>query len=385
MVALPLVNDARSRRGDRVPIMSHSQTRRGFQSTLLGAMDMFDKKRVATASNNSSTAMSQEDAAALKYRPGDAPRIALRHKLLTIDEILHSRPQMPIASSRERGWGGVTLDLHQQYFDCAERYPGLDHHLICYCPEGSGRLVQTRGGVVHDSVISAGNSYIMPAGYESTWEGDASPSARLRIPVSLVSAAADEIYSKQRYQVEIQNVFEVSDLTIERLALTLMSEIERKNHPVQLLIVDSISNAIALHLLRDYNTFPIVKIDNQPSLSQIELGQLVDYIESNLDRTIGLSELAALVHVSRFHFSRLFKRSTGSTPIDFVEQSRIRRAQTLIIQTTLPLAEIALITGFADQSHFTRRFRNRVGCTPAAFSRDHGRRRTTRQSLSESV
>lgn len=63
------------------------------------------------------------------------------------------------------------------------------------------------------------------------------------------------------------------------------------------------------------------------------------------------------------------------TAIGFVEQCRIRRAQSLIMETAIPLAEVALMTGFADQSHFTRRFHRHVGRTPAAFAREHGRRR----------
>ncbi len=88
--------------------------------------------------------------------------------------------------------------------------------------------------------------------------------------------------------------------------------------------------------------------------------------------------LAAVVNVSRFHFARLFRRSTGMPPIAFVEQCRIRRAQTLIVETDLPLSDIALVIGFADQSHFTRRFHRHVGCAPAQFAREHGRRRRRR-------
>jgi AraC family transcriptional regulator len=95
---------------------------------------------------------------------------------------------------------------------------------------------------------------------------------------------------------------------------------------------------------------------------------------------IGLGELAAIAHVSRFHFTRLFKRSTGLTPMAYVERSRIRQAQDLLRMAELPLSEVALVVGFADQSHFTRRFHRHVGCTPAAFARAYGIRRLPRRS-----
>ncbi len=301
-----------------------------------------------------------------------------RRKLLSIEDILRARPQQPVATSRNRGWGGVTIDLHPRYLNCAESYSGLDHHLINYCLSGSGRLVQGRAGSVHDGVLTAGAAFIMPAGYDSTWEGDSNPSARLRVPTALVAAAAEQL-SHRGIQVEIRNVFEMRDCVIERLALVLLAELDMKPHAAQALIVDTVSAAVAAHLLRSYNAFEALEWREDRSLGRRELARLTSFIEDNLDRTISLGELAAVVNVSRFHFSRLFKRSTGSTAINFVEQRRICRAQALIADTDLPLAEVALMTGFSDQSHFTRRFHRHVGCTPAVFAREQGRRRSARR------
>lgn len=297
-------------------------------------------------------------------------------KLMTIDEILVARPQRPVATTRGRGWGGVTLDLHRPYFNCAESHAGLDHHLVCYCPSGSARLVQRRAGFVHTGLITSGMSYIMPAGYESTWEGDSGLSARLRIPTALVDQAAEQVGHLNGH-VEIRNVFQVRDPVIEHIAQALLAELDRKVHPVQVLIVDSMCAALAAHMLRSYNALDVVASPQERSLSRLEVTRLTEYVEDNLDRTISLEELAALVNVSRFHFSRLFKRCVGITAISFVEQCRIRRAQSLITETDLPLAEIALTVGFADQSHFTRRFHRHVGCTPAVFAREQGRRRSS--------
>ncbi len=301
--------------------------------------------------------------------------LARRERLITVEEILHARPQRPKATTRDRGWSGVTVDVHQSYSNVSERYRGLDHHLICYCPSGSHRRVQARAGAVHDSVISTGMSYLMPAGYDSSWEGDSGLTARMRIPTCLIDLAAEQVGQRSMSQVEIRNMFEVRDPMIERLAHAMLTELDVRPHPVQALIIDAISSALAAHMLRCYNAFEAVEGTLEPTLGKKELTRLTAYIEDNLDRTIGLSELAAVVNVSRFHFTRLFKRSTGLTAISFVEQCRIRRAQALIAETDHPLAHIALMTGFADQSHFTRRFHLYVGCTPGVFAREHGRRR----------
>jgi AraC family transcriptional regulator len=300
--------------------------------------------------------------------------------LLSIDEILRARPQMPVASTRGRGWNGVTVDVHRAYFKVSESYAGLDHHMVHYCPSGSAKLTQIRGGSAHSSLIKAGHTLIMPAGYPSSWEGDAAPSARLRVPTSLVAAAAEQLGQHVVSQVEIRNVFEAFDPIIGRLVQTFLAEMDLEPHPCQILIVDALSTAIAAHLIRRYNTFGIVEVERTRSLGRLEMARLTAFVEDNLHRSISLDELAQLVNVSRFHFCRIFKQSTGTTAFSFVEQCRIRRSQVLIIETNLSLAEVSLMAGFADQSHFTRRFHFHVGCTPAAFAREHGRRRSTRRA-----
>lgn len=296
-------------------------------------------------------------------------------KLLSIEDILVARPQRPIATTRGRGWTGITVDLHRPYYDCAESYPGLDHHLINYRPSGSSRLIQRRAGAVHDSVITTGVVYIMPAGYESSWEGDSGLSARLRVPMSLVASAAEQVGIHAAAQFEVRNVFEARDPFVEHLAIVILDELNQPPHPAQALIVDSVSVALAAHLLRRYNAYELVEQEQPHTFGHREIARLIEYIEDNLDRTITLEELAAIVRISRYHFSRLFKRSTGTTAIGFVERCRVRRAQSPIADTDLPIAEIAQMIGFADQSHFTRRFHRHVGCTPAVFARQHGRRR----------
>jgi AraC family transcriptional regulator len=301
-------------------------------------------------------------------------------KQVSIDDIVHVLSHRATATTRGREWSGVTVDMYAALPNVSERYPALDHHLICFCPYGSARLVQGRDGRVHESLVSAGVSMLMPAGYDSLWEGDASATARLRIPAALVNAAAEQIGWRSASQVEILNVFETRDTVIAQIARLLMAELELQPHPAQALIVDHLSNALAAHLLRNFNAFEPVVPRELTALSSIELARLTEFIEANLDGPIGLAELAGIVNVSRFHFTRLFKRSTGMTATGFVEQCRIRRAQALIVETDLPLAEIALTTGFADQSHFTRRFHRHVGCTPAVFAREHGRRRAMKRS-----
>jgi AraC family transcriptional regulator len=97
------------------------------------------------------------------------------------------------------------------------------------------------------------------------------------------------------------------------------------------------------------------------------------FVEGNLDRTIQVAELAGRAGLSATHFARAFKASTGTTPRAFLEDRRIAKAQKLLRESDLPLAQIAAETGFSTQSRFTTTFRRATGFTPATY------RRTKRQ------
>lgn len=104
-------------------------------------------------------------------------------------------------------------------------------------------------------------------------------------------------------------------------------------------------------------------------LSPGVLRRIRDHIDANLESNVNLEELAGLANLSRCHFARAFKHSIGAAPHCYVMHRRLEKAQQLLADTELPLAEIALATGFSDQSHFSRRFRERLGASPSEFRR----------------
>lgn len=90
-------------------------------------------------------------------------------------------------------------------------------------------------------------------------------------------------------------------------------------------------------------------------------------IESKLGGQLTLAHLAADAGMGGDHFGRLFKRTAGISLYQFVIRCRIDRARHLLAETSMPIAEIALECGFADQVHLTRAFGRIVRTTPAAF------------------
>lgn len=105
-------------------------------------------------------------------------------------------------------------------------------------------------------------------------------------------------------------------------------------------------------------------------LSSRQLSAVMDYVRDNLARPIRLSELASLVDLSPSQFGRAFKTSTGTTPHLWHLDVRIESAKRLLADRSISLAEIALDTGFSEQSHFSRAFRAATGISPGAWRRE---------------
>lgn len=91
-----------------------------------------------------------------------------------------------------------------------------------------------------------------------------------------------------------------------------------------------------------------------------------DYLAVHYAHNAGLADLAAAADMSPFHLLRVFTRTTGQTPHEFLIQKRVDAAKELL-RTRLPLARIAADCGFADQSHMTRLFRRQHGLTPGKY------------------
>lgn len=104
-------------------------------------------------------------------------------------------------------------------------------------------------------------------------------------------------------------------------------------------------------------------------LSPAALRRVQLFALAHLDQKISLQDLAARSGVSRFHFARAFRISTGETPYAFVQRLRVERAQQLLRDTDEPLGAIALVCGYSSQSKLNHAIRRATGLTPATLRR----------------
>ncbi len=108
----------------------------------------------------------------------------------------------------------------------------------------------------------------------------------------------------------------------------------------------------------------------QGGLTARQVRLVVEYLESRLSDKTTVSELAALVDLSRFHFIRAFKKTVGMPPHQYLVHRRVERAKELLADRNLSVTEIAERSGFNSTTQLTRSFRRIVGTTPSTFRRE---------------
>lgn len=155
--------------------------------------------------------------------------------------------------------------------------------------------------------------------------------------------------------------------------LAKLFEAEFKGHtPLETLYADSLSLALLIRLVcLGQASIPALKIKS--GLSSRHLKLVKEYLCARLGEAVALSELASLTNLSRPYFCRAFRNSTGLTPYQWFLHARIERAKEHLNEGILPISEIALLVGFADQAHFSKVFRKIVGSSPALWRREVAR------------
>ncbi|TXI12324.1 MAG: AraC family transcriptional regulator [Rhizobium sp.] len=158
------------------------------------------------------------------------------------------------------------------------------------------------------------------------------------------------------------------DVGIFHLAKLFEAEFET-GAPLETLYADSLSLALLIRLVRlSQTSIPALKVKS--GLSSRHLKQVKEYLSARLGEAVALQELASLTNLSRPYFCRAFRNSTGLTPYQWFLHARIEQAKMHLSEGTLPISEIALLVGFADQAHFSKVFRKLVGSSPALWRRE---------------
>jgi AraC family transcriptional regulator len=138
----------------------------------------------------------------------------------------------------------------------------------------------------------------------------------------------------------------------------------RSRRPPDAGYVESLAVVLAAHVARKYVG---AKAASCGGLAPHKLRCVRNHVSEHLGETIRVDQLAEAVHLSPFHFARMFKHSTGQSPHLYILMQRIERAKEILVETNTALVDVAAEVGFRTQGHFTGVFHRYAGFTPRAF------------------
>jgi AraC-like DNA-binding protein len=161
----------------------------------------------------------------------------------------------------------------------------------------------------------------------------------------------------------------VREPAVERLVQALVA-LDGVEKDLVALYVEALCLAILTRLLsiRCNRDLPATSRRTAP-LQKWRLKRVVDYVNAHLASRITLADLAGAAGRTRMHFAAQFRVATGSRPHDFILRRRVERAQELLRDPSLALADIAFCVGFQNQAHFTTVFKRFTGATPHRWRR----------------
>ncbi len=158
------------------------------------------------------------------------------------------------------------------------------------------------------------------------------------------------------------------DPLILGILLSLKDELESKMSGDRL-YVDQLTTTLVIHLIKKYCVKKNQVVKYTDGLPKYKLRQVIEHIHSHLNSEIKLAELAGVAGISQYYFCQLFKNSLGITPYQYVLQQRVEQAKRLLRSGKMAICDIALICGFANQSHLTKHFRKITGMTPKDYQK----------------
>ncbi len=155
------------------------------------------------------------------------------------------------------------------------------------------------------------------------------------------------------------------DAVIDGIMSAIYEEFQEQKIGYRLICKGELLKLIA-HLVREYAVKVLTERESDRRKKQLErLNTVLDYIQTNYTRQIGIRELADVIHLSEGRFNHLFKEGMGISPLQYINEVRVKKAMNLLKRRENTVAEIADSVGFTDYNHFGRQFRRYYGCPPS--------------------
>jgi AraC family transcriptional regulator len=270
----------------------------------------------------------------------------------------------PLRMASDPPVGAIAYWEHKSLHDVVE--PMAEHVVMTY-RAGFQRLERRTGTSVAVGTARPGVVTVIPAGSSSRWDIHQPMSVvQLYLPrptLERISGEADKAAPRDLLERTAH-----PDLTISRLLISAVDFLDGRE-PLDALFRQQLIDVVATRLLVAHAGSSITFQPVMGGLSPKVLGRVIERLRSDSDADISLAALAADAGLSRFHFCRAFKESTGLSPHAWLRQHRLEQAMKMLRNTEASVVSVAAALGYASQSAFAAAFRRLTSETPSDWRR----------------
>ena len=299
--------------------------------------------------------------AASAARRGDQSNAEPRPADVEMARVLKTAP-VHIASDRSSG--AIAHWKHGALHDVVE--PMADHVIMTY-PSGVQRLERRTGKSVAIGTARAGVVTIIPAGSSARWDIPGPVNVvQLYLPHATLQRIATEADASTPGDLLERTGH--PDLITSRLLLSAADALEG-SAALDALFRQQLTDLLATRLLAAHSGIVATSQPTLGGLSPKILRRAIERLRSDSDADVSLAALASDAGLSRFHFCRAFKESTGLSPHAWLRQHRLEQAMNMLRDTDASIVTVAAALGYASQTAFAAAFKKLIGQTPSDWRR----------------
>src|SRR6266403_2649867 len=215
--------------------------------------------------------------------------------------------------------------------------------------------------------FGAGEMCLVPRHFE-IW-GRTDDLHYLYLSIGISDAALAAACDGTRGDVELRRVESLVDARVGALAAAVNAE-RVAGFPSGRLFLDSVEQALAAALVNGYAVRHRSVQTHRGGLGSARLRRIKELVHAKMEDELTLCEMAQSVELSTAHFARMFRKSTGESPHQFVLRQRIERAMTMLRADDARVVDVAVACGFKTQGHFARVFRRMCGVGPTEYRQE---------------